>query len=146
MNPKDHAARCKPGLSVLPMAPLMEAVASIAEGRRKYAPWNWRDEPVSEVVYVDAAFRHLIQWLSGEDIDPDSGIHHVSKAIAGLLILRDAQIHGTSEDSREVHQRIDIAGITELIASQSKPPTPAPPLQPQAAQVRPAQLPDEDPF
>ena len=44
--------------------------------------------------------RHLASWWEGQDIDPDSGIHHISKAIASLFVLRDAMIHNKVSDDR----------------------------------------------
>jgi hypothetical protein len=46
-------------------------------------------------VYVNATRRHLDSWWEGEDIDPDSGLSHITKAIASLVVLRDAMIQGT---------------------------------------------------
>ncbi len=117
MNPKDRMGAAKPNLSVLPFAPLLEAVPALYEGRRKYGPWNWRAEKVSESIYADAAIRHLMQFLAGEDVDPDSGVHHIAKAIAGLLVVRDAQLHGCSVDDRMVDQNLNIEGIMEQLAT-----------------------------
>lgn len=116
MNPKDRAGAKKPNLSVLPFAPLLDVIPALYEGRRKYGPWNWRAEEVSETIYADAAIRHLMQFISGEDIDPDSGVHHISKAIAGLLVVRDAQIHGCSIDDRYVNQDLQIDKQIEQLA------------------------------
>ncbi|MCP4896260.1 MAG: hypothetical protein GY906_04725 [bacterium] len=117
MNPKDRAGAAKPNLSILPFAPLFEAVAAIYEGRRKYGAWNWRNEKVSDTIYADAAIRHLMQFIAGEDIDPESGVHHISKAIAGLLVIRDAQIHGTNQDDRLVEQNLNISAVMEQLAA-----------------------------
>jgi len=116
MNPKDRAGAAKPNLSILPFAPLYEAIPAIYEGRRKYGYWNWRSEEISETIYADAAIRHLMQWIAGEDVDPDSGVHHVSKAIAGLLVVRDAMLHGTSIDDRSVDQNLNIPAIMDKLA------------------------------
>jgi hypothetical protein len=116
MNPKDVQGSAKPNLSVLPLAPLLEVIAALTEGRRKYGPWNWRSEKVSETIYADAAIRHLMQFIAGEDMDQDSGVHHISKAIAGLLVVRDAQLHGCSIDDRQVNQNLNINAIKEQIA------------------------------
>jgi hypothetical protein len=116
MNPKDRMGAAKPNLSVLPFAPLLEAIPALYEGRRKYGPWNWRAENVSESIYADAAIRHLMQFLAGEDVDPDSGVHHIAKAIAGLLVVRDAMLHGNSVDDRMVNQNLNIEGIMEQLA------------------------------
>ena len=117
MNPKDRVGVTKPNLSIIPLAPLYELIAGFTEGARKYGPWNWRKEKVSETIYVDAAIRHLNQWISGETIDPDSGLSHITKAIAGLIILRDAQIHDCSIDDRGPEQKIDIKGVMEKLAA-----------------------------
>ena len=115
MNPKDIQGSAKPNLSRLPLAPLMEVIAGMEEGALKYGPWNWRDEKISETIYADAAIRHVLQWLARQDIDPDSGLPHISKAIAGLLILRDAQIHGCSIDNRAVQQNLNVSDARDKI-------------------------------
>ena len=120
MNPKDAQGASKPNLSRIPLRPLLETAAALEEGAQKYGPWNWRDEKVSETIYVDAAIRHLVQFLSGEDIDQDSGLPHIVKAIAGLLIIRDAQVHGCSIDTRQVDQNLNMDGIRDHILSISE--------------------------
>lgn len=115
MNPKDRVGSKKPGLCILPFAVLYEVCLAFIEGARKYGPWNWRDEQVTESIYVDAAIRHLTQWMAGEDTDPDSGLPHISKAIAGLLILRDAQMHGCSYDDRKVPQDLYLSALSDKI-------------------------------
>ena len=44
--------------------------------------------------------RHLMAWWEGEDIDPDSGISHVTKALSCLSVLRDAMINEKFTDDR----------------------------------------------
>ena len=51
-------------------------------------------------VYYDATIRHLFSWWEGEDLDIDSGMSHVTKAIASLTVLRDAMIQRKIEDDR----------------------------------------------
>lgn len=38
--------------------------------------------------------------MEGEDIDEESGLSHITKAITSLVVLRDAMIQGTLEDDR----------------------------------------------
>lgn len=106
----------KPNLSIIPPAPLLEVCAALTEGACKYGPWNWRDQQISETIYVDAAIRHGLQYLSGEDIDPDSGLSHITKMIAGLVILRDAQIHKCTIDNRNAASDLQMKFVTEKIA------------------------------
>lgn len=131
MNPKDRSGLAKPNLSIVPLIPLYEAALALFEGARKYGPWNWRKEKIDEVVYVDAAIRHLNQWLSGEDIDPDSELPHISKAIAGLILLRDAQAHDCSIDTRREKQSVDYKALAAKMAEiVEKYPEPVEPVEP----------------
>ena len=115
MNPKDAAGRCKPGITAFPLAVLYEVVGVLALGAAKYGPYNWRKIKISDTIYVDAAVRHLTQYLAGEEIDTESGIPHLTHAIAGLVILRDAQLHGTVSDVRPVTHNLNLDGITQSI-------------------------------
>ena len=117
MNPKDHMGSAKPNISIIPPAPMYEVCAALTEGACKYGKWNWRDQQISETIYVDASIRHLTQYLSGEDDDKDSGLSHITKAIAGLVILRDAQIHGCSIDNRGPMSNLQMEFIVDKIAA-----------------------------
>jgi hypothetical protein len=44
--------------------------------------------------------RHLMAWFEGQDNDPDSSISHITKAVASLVVLRDAVMCGTWVDDR----------------------------------------------
>lgn len=101
MNPKDAVGSKKPPLSCVPMNVVQEAGVAMLEGAVKYGRHNWRSSGVRSSIYFDATMRHLLAWWEGEDVDPDSGLSHVTKAIASLLVLRDAQLSGTVvEDDR----------------------------------------------
>lgn len=128
MNPKDRAGSQKPGTDRLPLAVLYEVSLAFVEGALKYGPWNWRKEKVTESIYITAAKRHLDQHLSGETIDPDSGLPHITKAIAGLLILRDAQVHDCSIDDRTVEHKLNFKDLTDRLAvlNAKYPPKPEP--------------------
>lgn len=93
-NPKDAIGIKKPPLSVVPVPVLYEVAIGLLEGACKYRRHNYRVAGVRASVYFDATMRHLNAWWEGEDIDPHSGVHHISKAIASLFVLRDAMIHG----------------------------------------------------
>jgi hypothetical protein len=93
-NPKDALGVKKPSLSPIPAPVLMELGVAMLEGALKYGRHNYRIAGVRSSVYYDAAMRHLMRWWEGEDIDPDSGLSHITKAIASLVVLRDAQMNG----------------------------------------------------
>ena len=99
-NPKDAIGCKKPPLSTVPLPVLFEVGVAMLEGACKYRRHNYRVSGVRATVYFDAAWRHLADWYEGEDIDPDSGLHHVSKAIASLVVLRDAMMNDKVIDDR----------------------------------------------
>lgn len=100
-NPKDGMGMKKVPISVVPFPVLWELGVSMTEGGLKYGRHNYRVIGVRASVYIDATVsRHLGAWWEGEDDDPDSGLNHVSKAIASLVVLRDAMIRGTWIDDR----------------------------------------------
>jgi hypothetical protein len=70
------------------------------EGARKYGRHNYRVAGVRASVYTDAAKGHIDQWTEGENIDEESGLSHITKAIASLVVLRDAMIQGKMVDDR----------------------------------------------
>jgi hypothetical protein len=99
-NPKDVAGAPKPGLSDLPFTSLYEVARAARDGAQKYGSRNWRDEDITASIYLDAAMRHLTAWWEGEELAPDSRIHHLAHACAGLLILLDAGLVGSLIDDR----------------------------------------------
>lgn len=99
-NPKDSSGIAKVPLSVLPAQVLLEVGLALMEGDRKYGASNYRVVGVRESVYYDACMRHLMAFHEGQDIDPDSGLSHITKAIAGLIVLRDAMLNNLCTDDR----------------------------------------------
>jgi len=99
-NPKDAVGTKKVPVSVLPMPVLGEVGLALLEGARKYGRHNYRVAGVRGSVYIDACFRHLASWWEGEDVDPDSGLSHITKAIAGLVVLRDSMLMENWKDDR----------------------------------------------
>lgn len=77
-----------------------EVALALLEGACKYGAANWRDAGVRATVYLDAARRHLADFREGVDIDPASGLSHITKAIAGLVVLRDSMLQGNWVDDR----------------------------------------------
>jgi len=99
-NPKDAIGCKKPSLSVLPGPVLYEIAAGLLEGACKYRRHNYREAGIRASIYFDAAMRHLWAYWEGEDIDPDSGMHHISKTLACLMVMRDAMLIDNCLDDR----------------------------------------------
>lgn len=100
-NPKDAVGIKKwRQFCTIPLTVMWEVGVAMLEGARKYGRHNYRAIGVRASVYVDAAIGHISQYWEGEDIDADSKIHHVTKAIASLVVLRDSMIKGCCVDDR----------------------------------------------
>lgn len=99
-NPKDAVGIRKVPMSCVSAPVVMEMALGMMEGARKYGRHNYRIAGVRASVYYDAAMRHLMLWWEGQDIDPDSGISHISKAMSALHVLRDAMMNEMWTDDR----------------------------------------------
>ncbi len=99
-NPKDSVGIKKIPYSLIPDNVLGEVALAFLEGSRKYGAYNWRISGVRSSVYIDALKRHLGAWVNGENIDSDSGLSHIVKAIACLIIIRDSILIGNIVDDR----------------------------------------------
>lgn len=107
-NPKDAVGIRKWRIfSTIPMTVVWELGVALMEGARKYGRHNYRVSGVRASVYVDAAMGHISQWWEGEDTDRDSGLSHITKAIASLVVLRDAMIQKQMVDDRPPSTDLD---------------------------------------
>jgi hypothetical protein len=114
-NPKDVIGSRKMPFSVLPWRVLVNIALAMLEGACKYGRHNYRAAGVRASVYFDAVVgRHLTQWWEGEDIDADSQLHHIDKAIAGLMVMRDSMMHGNFVDDRPPRGNIDMGAANKL--------------------------------
>jgi hypothetical protein len=99
-NPKDAIGIRKIPASTRSAAVDAEVGVGMMEGSMKYGRHNYRVAGVRASVYYDATQRHLTRFWEGEDIDPDSGLSHITKAICSLYVLRDAMINNMWVDDR----------------------------------------------
>ena len=104
-NPKDAVGIAKAYRSVVPLGVLWELGVAMLEGALKYGRHNYRKAGVRASVYYDATNRHLDDWFEGQDIDPASGLSHITKAIASLTVLRDAMMNDMWTDDRPPRPR-----------------------------------------
>lgn len=83
----------KPRMELLSPAVMLEVAAVFTSGAIKYDDHNWR-KGFRSTRPVASALRHIMYWLLGEDQDSDLPYSHLSLAIAGLMMARDAEILG----------------------------------------------------
>ncbi len=66
-----------------------------------YGPYNWRQsDPLSLTMYLDAIERHILRLRDGEDVAPDSLVHHLGHIIADCSIMLDCIAIGNLKDDR----------------------------------------------
>jgi len=106
MNPKDLVGAKKAPLKLVPGPALIGMADGLSVGAIKYGPFNWRLQPIEAMTYVEAAYRHLMAWVDGQDFSEDTEaivghpVNHIDHALAGLGILRDAIASGGWVDNR----------------------------------------------
>lgn len=108
-NPKDPLGIRKwRTFTTIPMTVMAEVGVAFLEGHKKgYGRHNYRVAGATASVYIDAAMGHIGQWWEGEDIDFDSKLSHITKAITCLIIVRDGMIQGTLNDDRPPKANLD---------------------------------------
>lgn len=76
----------KPRFSLLTAKPLNDIIDVFEFGSKKYGDYNWfKGFPYLDL--FNAAQRHLLAWLDGEDYAEDSGLHHLAHAAANMHML-----------------------------------------------------------
>lgn len=67
------------------------AIAGLAEvltfGANKYTPNGWKVVPDAIERYYSAAFRHLIAWRDGEELDQESKLNHLKHVMTNVAFL-----------------------------------------------------------
>ena len=95
----------KPQYGLLPPKALKETVKVLTLGAIKYEPDNWKHVPEAQSRYFDALMRHLWDWKTGEQLDPETGINHLAHGMCNLMFLLERNLY-TEEEWEEVVKSI----------------------------------------
>lgn len=101
-NPKQAFGDKKLPVALVPPALMLEASLNMGDGAEKYGAYNWRTKKVEVMTYLAAIQRHLLAYLDGEDVDPESkrGATHLGAIAACVGIIADARNTGNLVDNR----------------------------------------------
>lgn len=91
----------KPRLDLLPFDALEEVGKVLDYGAKKYAPHNWA-KGMAWGRMLAACLRHLAAWARGVEVDPESGLHHLSHAACCALMLLALVLRKAGTDDRAV--------------------------------------------
>jgi hypothetical protein len=89
----------KPRISLIPREALEGAAKALTFGANKYNAHNFK-KGLQYSRLVDAAMRHIIAWVNGEDNDPESGLSHIDHALASLSMLKYMEANKPEMDDR----------------------------------------------
>lgn len=89
----------KPRLSLIPKEALWAMGGALTYGETHYGSHNWR-EGIKLSILLDAALRHVNEFIAGEDIDQKSQNHHLGNAMANLAMAISLQQNKPEMDDR----------------------------------------------
>lgn len=74
--------------SLMPFEAVEEINKVLEFGAKKYAAHNWtQGDGFRYTRVLNSLFRHLFAWSRGEDLDPESGLSHLSHAGCNIIFL-----------------------------------------------------------
>lgn len=76
----------KPPLSLIPGIALEMCAEALAYGAVKYSADGFKSGMKHRRI-LNAALRHIYKYADGEDTDKESGLSHISHALASLCML-----------------------------------------------------------
>ena len=103
VDPKQSHGSAKPPLGLVPLSAEAHIARAMQHGADKYGPFNWRGADAntySMMTYLHAQLRHIKAIIDGQDVDPESGEHHMSHVGAGACLFLDAMEQGVLKDDR----------------------------------------------
>jgi hypothetical protein len=99
-NKKDAVGATKADTAAIPSVAVFALGAAMADGAKKYDPYNYRESRVTASVFHNAMNRHHWDWWEGEDYAEDSLVHHLGHLMACCAILLDSISAGNFVDDR----------------------------------------------
>jgi hypothetical protein len=80
----------KAPITLIPSETIIGMAEVLAMGAKKYGRLNWKNG-IQYSRMLDAAYRHILAFQSGQDIDPESGKSHLLHAMINLSFLHHFQ-------------------------------------------------------
>lgn len=107
----------KAKLHMIPEEALIGMAEAFQFGAKKYERFNYKNG-LEFTRLSDSLRRHILSFLMGEDLDPESGLHHTKHILANAAMLEFMRIHRPEMDDRwkdETRNNIDEGDIYEIV-------------------------------
>jgi hypothetical protein len=108
---------------LVPPHVLEEVALGFGEGADKYEPWDWLN--MDPEWLIAAVIRHLNAIRKGEAIDPDTGLHHASKAATGCMMVAEIlrldmggepiRAARTREERPQLKIQLEVTGAEQVV-------------------------------
>lgn len=102
---------------LLPVEALEQVIRVFMYGAQKYSDHNWT-YGMKWSKHFNAALRHLSSFWKGEDIDPESGLHHMAHAAACALIVLQYTFYNKKFDDRHSYPRDEALNGAKVIETE----------------------------
>jgi hypothetical protein len=79
----------KPRISLIPPKIIYQLAEVFTYGAEKYGAHNWK-KGLDPIRLYDAAMRHLLAWMDGENTD-ESGCPHLAHALWNVAIMLEME-------------------------------------------------------
>lgn len=87
----------KPRADLLSGRFVLDVCHVLSLGAAKYSPDNWRH--VERWRYMAAAGRHWLAYLSGEKLDKESGLSHLSHLVTNCMFLFEKDLEDAASEN-----------------------------------------------
>ena len=85
---RDNAGKAQLSMVLEAKYALNGCAAVLEMGAKKYSRGNWR-KGLNHNEVVDSLLRHLVEYMSGEGFDAESGLLHVDHILCNALFLAE---------------------------------------------------------
>ena len=93
----------KPKWSLLPQSTLIPMVDVLEFGANKYGPANWQ-KGLSIRETCESLKRHLDKFMEGENMDLESGLHHIGHIQCNAMFISWMLEHRPELDDRYINK------------------------------------------
>ena len=101
----------------------MEAISQVfGYGAKKYGEHNWaryaNDWKWGQM--IGSMIRHIFAWMRRENLDPESGMHHLAHAGCNVMMLLELVLTSNGKDDRNpMHRAQEIGAYSERNTTQA---------------------------